>query len=295
MALVDNLLSFPFDMWDTQRLSGHRNVLNSIVSLSSLATVQISSQKNCVQLELFGVVGHQWVKSPSSIDQFSAVGNCLPVTFWDTVISTIASPCVRGSLANCRAPFWLELQRSCRWEQCPRALWCFHHCHTDLAVEQEHMNCLFPALGAAGLCCHQLGCFPTLPLPTRIADSCQSPSLIAQVFSTRKMFFSWKPHLDNPRMKGWICLFILQRAPKHLKQWPCSVFQQAPSTAGEGSDVQAAPELTLHFRDMVWDLFILTPQLRVAGPFTSQDCSGDGDWQSWTEEGFGSPLFTVNF
>lgn len=50
----------------------------------------------------------------------------------------------------------------------------------------------------------------------------------------------------------------------------------------------------MHFRDMLWDLFVLTPWIRVAEPFASQDCSGDGDWQSWTEEGFGSPSFTVS-
>lgn len=64
---------------------------------------------------------------------------------------------------------------------------------------------------------------------------------------------------------------------------------------GGQQSVQAAPELTVHFRDMFCDLFVLTPWFRVAEPFTSRDCSSDGDWQSWTEEGFGNRVFTINF
>lgn len=155
----------------------------------------VSSWSCLVQL------GHQGVNSSASIDQFHCSSELLAVTLWGTIISTKASPhweaLVHWLIAE--LPFgW-----SCRWEQCPRAPVMFSSfpyrpgcgAGTTSTVCSLHW-------GAAGLCCHQLCCFPTVPLPTRIADSCENPSLIAQVLSTRKMFFSWKPHLCNPSIKG---------------------------------------------------------------------------------------------
>lgn len=192
MALVGNLLSFPFHMWGTRRpvLSAHRNIHSNC-----LATVRISSQ-SCVQMELFVVVGSTsgWSSLPvltSSSAVLNSAGAFVGHSYFHNSI-----PCVRGpgSLGNCWAPFWLELQmRAVSQGTCDA----FIISMQTWLWGRSNMNCLFPALGgAAGLCC-----FPAVPFPTRIADSCESPSLIAQIFSTRKIF-SCKLHLCNPRIKG---------------------------------------------------------------------------------------------
>lgn len=58
---------------------------------------------------------------------------------------------------------------------------------------------------------------------------------------------------------------------------------------GQGC-VPAAPELTVHFRDMFCDLFVLTPWLRVAEPSLSRIAVVMGIGRAGQK---GSPLLTV--
>lgn len=117
----------------------------SIVFLSSLAPVHISSQ-NCVQLELFGAVG-----APRSelICQYWSV----PLQFWTLGCNFVGHnyfhrsiPPLRGpgSLANCWAPFWLELQmRAVSQGTCD----VFIISIQTWLWSRNNINCLFPALG----------------------------------------------------------------------------------------------------------------------------------------------------
>lgn len=139
-------------MWDIQRtvLSGHRNVLNSIVFLNSLAPVQISSQ-SCVQMELFGVVG---APKGEVICQYWSV----PVQFRTLCCDFVGHSYFHNNIPPCERPWftgWLlsSFLAGAADESCvPGHLWCFHHFHADLAVEQEQHELFVPCTGGLQDC-----------------------------------------------------------------------------------------------------------------------------------------------
>lgn len=299
MAVVNNELSFPFDMWDTLR-----TLFLCFLAMGMFSIVFSQFPCNCSDFQPKlcpdGAVWCSWGTSGWSYLPvlISSSSELFPVTLWDTVISTMTFPHVRGpaSLANCWVPFWLDLQRSCRWEQCPRApvmFLSFPHrpgcgAGTTWTVCSLHWE-------AAGPRCHQLCCFPTVPLPTRIADSWESFLNCTGLFHMENVLLLETSFVSS--QDGGLDMFAhLPESSQASKEAALLCFPAGTQHCWGGQwCVPAAPELTVHFRDLFCDLFVLTPWLRVAESFTSQDCSRDGDRQSWTEEGFGSPLFTVNF
>lgn len=168
---MDNLLSFPFYVWETQRtvFSGHRNVLNNCLS-----TVQISSQ-NCVQTELFVVVGAPVGKI---ICQYWSV----PVQFFLTLSLWLCGrrlfPQQRphrerdrfrlsggdpGKLASCWAsngpifPSGWCCRGAGPEDGAPKHLWYYCRFNTDLALEQEEHELLYSLhWGSVGLYCYWL-------------------------------------------------------------------------------------------------------------------------------------------
>lgn len=75
---------------------------------------------------------------------------------------------------------------------------------TDPALEQERywLVCSMHREVVRPCWCYCLCYFPPVLFVARVANSRENPCLSGQVFSARKILFSWKLQLFHPKMKG---------------------------------------------------------------------------------------------